>query len=118
MLTSYPGVYVEEILPSSPVVGPVSTATAAFVGYARRGPLNEPVRVTSLAEYEREFGGPEDGISLGYAARQFFANGGAEGIFVRVIKAGKALKAAVTDEASKITKTDFPKLWAGTEENA
>lgn len=98
-LTSYPGVYVEEILPSSPPPGAVSTATAAFVGYARRGPLNEPVRVSSFAEYEREFGGLADGTSMGYAARQFFANGGTEGVFVRVIKAGSAQSASLTLES-------------------
>src|SRR5436189_132359 len=54
--TTYPGVYVGELSTSVGTVTPVSTATAAFVGYTRRGPLNQPVRITSFAEYERYFG--------------------------------------------------------------
>lgn len=76
---SYPGVDVEEISGSSPVVTSVSTATAAFVGFARRGPLNGPVRVSSFPEYERYFGRLSRDGALGFAAYQFFGNGGACG---------------------------------------
>jgi phage tail sheath protein FI len=93
---SYPGVYVEEISSSSQAITPASTATAAFVGYTRRGPLNEPVRVTSFAEYERHFGGLTRSGAVGYAAHQFFGNGGASAVIVRVIKEGSATAASVT----------------------
>ena len=45
---SYPGVYIEEFAPGAPIQG-VGTSTAAFIGIAARGPLNEPVKVTSWA---------------------------------------------------------------------
>src|SRR5690625_748920 len=59
------GVYIEEIskLPAS--VAPVSTAIPAFIGYTERRvrdreeiPLNTPVRITSLLEFEEIFGRP------------------------------------------------------------
>ena len=54
---TFPGVYVEE-LPSGvrPITG-VATSITAFVGRARRGPVNEPVDITSYADFERIFGG-------------------------------------------------------------
>ncbi|GAA2632095.1 phage tail sheath family protein [Paractinoplanes durhamensis] len=94
--TTYPGVYVGENSTSVGTVTPVSTATAAFVGYTRRGPLNQPVRITSFAEYERYFGGLGRHGAVGDAARQFFANGGSTAVIVRVIKEGSADEASVT----------------------
>jgi phage tail sheath protein FI len=94
--TTYPGVYVSESSTSVGTVIPVSTATAAFVGYTRRGPLNQPVRIGSFADYERYFGGANRHGAVGQAARQFFANGGSTAVIVRVIKDGSADAAAVT----------------------
>ncbi len=62
-----PGVYIQEIskLPAS--VAPVATAIPAFVGYTEkriRGkdiiPVNTPVKIASLLEYEEMFGLPYD----------------------------------------------------------
>jgi phage tail sheath protein FI len=74
----HPGVYLEE-LPSAvhPIEG-VSTSTTGFVGEAADGPPDEAVRVTSLTEFERVFGGLQQGVELGYAVLQFFSNGGRE----------------------------------------
>ena len=94
--TTYPGVYVRENSTSVGTVTPVSTATAAFVGYTRRGPLDQPVRITSFAEYQRCFGGLSRRGAVGFAAQQFFGNGGATAVVVRVIKAGSADEATVT----------------------
>lgn len=94
--TTYPGVYVGEVSTSVGTVTPVSTATTAFVGYTRRGPLNQPVRISSFAEYERYLGGLRGHGAVGYAARQFFANGGSSAVIVRVIKEGSADAASVT----------------------
>jgi uncharacterized protein len=59
-----PGVYVEEISLIPPSVAEVATAIPAFIGYTERVPANydfgnpEPVRITSMFEYEYYFGGP------------------------------------------------------------
>ncbi|WP_372772013.1 phage tail sheath family protein [Mangrovibacterium sp.] len=59
-----PGVYVEEIskLPAS--VAPVATAIPAFIGYTEKRekdgaalPVNTPVRISSMLEFEEIFGG-------------------------------------------------------------
>lgn len=103
-----PGVYIQEIstLPAS--VAPVATAIPAFVGYTQKRELNgetladyDPVRITSLLEYEEIFGLAYDenynveltdggsGVNvafdgsytpskyiLHYAINMYFANGG------------------------------------------
>ncbi|GGN64251.1 hypothetical protein GCM10010112_24250 [Actinoplanes lobatus] len=94
--TTYPGVYVGEISTSTRSVTPVSTATAAFVGYTRRGPVGQPVRIGGFGDFERYFGGLSRHGAVGYAARQFFANGGTSAVIVRVIKEGSAEAASVT----------------------
>lgn len=106
-----PGVYIQEIskLPAS--VAPVATAIPAFVGYTEKRikdreelPLNTPVAISSLLEYEQIFGtafnedfgatltgdplnAEETSVAITglddispylmyYAIRMFFANGG------------------------------------------
>lgn len=96
---TYPGVYVEEISQSLRAITPVSTATAAFVGFTRRGPVNEPVAVRSFADYERIFGELRPDEAVGYAAYQFFGNGGGTAVIVRAIKDGSAQAASVTLES-------------------
>ena len=58
--------------------------TAAFVGRALRGPLNTPVLVTSIGDFQRRFGGSWSRSSLGPAVRQFFEHGGRQLYIVRV----------------------------------
>jgi len=72
----------------------VSTSTAAFIGVAEKGPIPgttlpsgraaEPVPVTSLTDYLRQFGGYRRDSFLTYAARAFFENGGQRLYIVRV----------------------------------
>ena len=50
-----PGVYVQEIATLPPSVAEVSTAIPAFIGRTERG--TQAVRITSLLEYQAEFGG-------------------------------------------------------------
>ena len=55
-----PGVYVEETSFRAKSIEGVSTSTAGFVGPARYGPVDgPPTLITSFAEFERVFGGPE-----------------------------------------------------------
>lgn len=58
--------------------------TAAFVGRALRGPLNEPVLVNNFGEFRRRFGDCWSRSSLGPAVRQFFEHGGRHVYVVRV----------------------------------
>jgi uncharacterized protein len=83
---TYPGVYIREI-PSGvhPIVG-VATSITAFIGRARRGPTDRPVRIQSFADFERTFGGLWQPATLGYAVQQFYANGGTDALIVRVAR--------------------------------
>ncbi len=81
---TYPGVYIEELPSGVRTITGVPTSLAAFVGRAWRGPLDEPVRINSYADYERTFGGLWRGSTLSYSVQQFFANGGSQAIVVRV----------------------------------
>lgn len=99
-----PGVYVEEVSTLAPSVVPVSTAIPAFIGYTEKRPSSaiEAVRISSLMDFERLFGGPfqetfsveaqRDGVTgiytvsggdpgqptfrLYYSLRMFYTNGG------------------------------------------
>ncbi|MCC5867143.1 MAG: phage tail sheath subtilisin-like domain-containing protein [Gammaproteobacteria bacterium] len=59
-----------------------------FVGRARRGPVNEAVAISSLAEYQRIFGTPTASSWLSHAVTQFFEHGGQHARVVRVINRG------------------------------
>jgi phage tail sheath protein FI len=56
-----PGVYIKEIPSFPPSIAEVETAIPAFIGYTEQAifngkPINDPVRITSLLEYEALFG--------------------------------------------------------------
>lgn len=81
---SYPGVYIRELDPGVRTITGVSTSVTAFIGRARRGPLDEPVRIFSFADYDRRFGGLWSESMMSFSVRNFFLNGGAEALIVRV----------------------------------
>src|SRR5215475_13551127 len=95
VLTTYPGVYIEEIPSGIHTITGVATSITAFLGKALRGPTDQPVTITNFADFERIFGGLHRDFTLGYAVHDFFVNGGALAIIVRLYKAiaGKASKA-------------------------
>jgi phage tail sheath protein FI len=80
----YPGLYVQEI-PSGvhPITG-VPTSNTAFVDFIARGPLNQAVELTSLADFERSFGGVDTRSEASYAILQYYLNGGSISWCVRV----------------------------------
>ncbi|TFV49635.1 phage tail sheath family protein [Bradyrhizobium niftali] len=78
-----PGVYWRP-LPSAQGPGEVRLDVPAFVGIAERGPLDKPVRVRNLREFEQHFGEPIDAGFLAYAVRAFFENEGQIAWIVRV----------------------------------
>lgn len=79
-----PGVYFETLDSDRTRVRGLRTDIAALVGIAERGPLDQPVRVSSQAQFTAAFGGYLPGAYLAYAAKAFFENGGRTGYFVRV----------------------------------
>jgi phage tail sheath protein FI len=87
---TYPGVYIEEIPSGVRTITGVSTSVTAFIGQAKRGPINEPVSTQSFADFERIFGGLDAGSEMSYAVRYFFQNGGAQAYVVRIAMEVKA----------------------------
>src|SRR5262245_56065611 len=83
---TYPGVYIEEIPSGVRTIAGVATSIAAFVGRTARGPVDEPVTISNFGEFERSFGGLWAKSGLGFAVRDFFQNGGAQAVVVRVFK--------------------------------
>ena len=81
---TYPGVYIEEIPSGVRTITGVATSVAAFIGTFRKGPLNEAMRVFSMADFERIYGGLDRNSETSYAVQQFFRNGGTEAWIVRV----------------------------------
>jgi len=82
---TFPGVYIEEVPSGVRTITGVATSITAFVGFALRGPVNEPTRIQSFAEFERRFGGLWIDSSMSFAVQQFFLNGGGDAVIVRVI---------------------------------
>ena len=83
--SSYPGVYIEELPGGTRTIVGVPTSVTAFVGRAWRGPVDDPVTISSYAEYERQFGGLWRESAMSYAVQQFFVNGGLRAVIVRVM---------------------------------
>lgn len=86
-----PGVYVEEFDSGVKAMEGVGTSTAGFVGMAQKGPIRGlPVLITSMADYQRRFGGYLSERAYGeqrflpYAVEQFFNNGGSACYVMRV----------------------------------
>ena len=107
---SYPGIYIQEFTPGAPIQG-VGTSTAAFIGTASMGPVNQPTFITSWDEFQNVFGGfINEAPNLGYAQRSwlapavygFFLNGGTGCYIVRAVK----LPAGVTSLNASVNLDD------------
>ena len=70
-----------------------SLTTAGFLGRTERGPVNEPVSISSFPEYGRFFGGYLADGAVAHAVHDFFAHGGRRAVIVRV--ANRARRAAL-----------------------
>jgi phage tail sheath protein FI len=98
---TYPGVYIEEVPSGVRTITGVATSITAFVGFAPRGPVNEPTTVQSFAEYARAFGGLSALSTMSYAVQHYFLNGGRDAIIVRAARltgpaGGRAKRATFT----------------------
>ena len=87
-----PDVYVHEVSTGEKPIQAVSTSTGAFIGLTARGPVNEPVLVTSWTEFVNKFAGGlntpfiKEG-DLPNAVYGFFQNGGSRAYIVRTASA-------------------------------
>lgn len=81
---AHPGVYIQELEPDVRTLRGVPTSITAFIGRARRGLVNMPVRVQGFGEFVRLFGGLWDESMMSYAVNHFFLNGGGDALIVRV----------------------------------
>jgi uncharacterized protein len=81
---TYPGVYIQEVPSGVRTIAGVATSITAFVGRASAGPTDDPQMLTSFADYERRFGGLAVDCPMSYAVRDFYLNGGAMALVVRV----------------------------------
>jgi phage tail sheath protein FI len=86
-----PGVYAEEITPAGPIAG-AGTSIPALIGTVGTPPatadLGKPVAITSWNTFVDLFGGYKVGLSLPYAVRGFFENGGTFAYIVPVKDSG------------------------------
>ena len=81
---TYPGVYIQEVPTGSHTIVGVATSITAFIGRTLRGPVNTPVTITSYADFEQTFGGTWSQSYLPDAVRDFYMNGGAYAVIVRL----------------------------------
>ncbi len=93
---SYPGVYVEELPPTSRSIALASTSNTAFVDFFLKGEVGKPVRITSFAEFESTFGGVDPQSEASWAIRQYYDNGGSVAFVVNVAKPPPNFFATVT----------------------
>ncbi|MFF5971223.1 phage tail sheath subtilisin-like domain-containing protein [Streptomyces sp. NPDC012769] len=79
-----PGVYVEEVESGSRPIEGVGTSVAAFVGFAEKGPFDEPTLITNWSQFVSRFGDFVEGTYLAASVYGFFANGGGVCYVVRI----------------------------------
>jgi len=97
---SYPGVYIEEIPSGVFTISAASTSNTAFADYFARGPVDRAVRVTSLADFTRTFGGLDPASEASYAILQYFLNGGQLAWVVRAISNATTASHAILSSGS------------------
>lgn len=111
---TYPGVYIEEVPSGVRAIRGVATSITAFIGRARRGPVNQPVRVQGFGEYANRFGGLWRQSTMSYAVAHFFQHGGEgkDALIVRVHNGGAPDTTTVTGAADSLNFVAAnPGLW-------
>jgi uncharacterized protein len=110
-----PGVYYERSDAGVPVVSPLRTDIAGFLGITRCGPLHIPVPVESWRQFVARFGDFTGAGFLAYAVRGFFDNGGRRCWIVRVGSAAASASTLVLDDASAkpvwLIRASSPGVW-------
>jgi uncharacterized protein len=112
---TYPGVYIEELQPLVRTIVGVSTSVTAFVGRALKGPVNDPTVIHNFGEFDSIFGGLWKESTMSYAVYQYFLNGGADAVIVRVVHSdGKKAKFVNATEAGLTFEAENEGKWANT----
>lgn len=96
------GITVTEMAAMDQPIDVLRETTAAFVGRALRGPLNEPVLLTGFGEFRRRFGDVWSRSSLGPAVQQYFAHGGRRLYVVRVANNARGALICLPAEGSAL----------------
>ena len=84
VMTRPPGVLMEKGPGRAAPLGLLPSGVPVFLGLCERGPTNEPVRMTSAAEFHDTFGKLDVGTPLAASVDGFFLNGGRECFVVRI----------------------------------
>ena len=105
---TYPGVYIEEIPSGVRTITGVATSITAFIGRALRGPVDEPVRIQSFADFERTFGGLWIHSTMSYAVQHYFLNGGMDAIIVRIHNGASKATLSLPTESEASTEGETP----------
>jgi phage tail sheath protein FI len=114
---TFPGVYIEEVPSGVRTITGVATSITAFIGRAFQGPVNQPVRIQSFADYERMFGGLWQDSTMSQAVSHFFQHGGTDAIIVRIfnplvdLAASTATITLATPGGSLLLEASSPGLW-------
>src|SRR5215216_2966274 len=107
---TFPGVYIEEIPSGVRTITGVATSITLFIGWAARGPTDRALRLTSFADYERQYGGLDRRTLLGYSVKQFYDNGGADAYVLRIADADAESAEASIDDLTLTASS--PGAWA------
>jgi hypothetical protein len=111
-VTSVPGTLVTEIASGAHPIEGVATSVAAFVGRAGMGPVEQPIRINGFDAFVHLFGGLNAEMPLTYSVQQFFQNGGAEAIIVRLVKDAQTAAIRVATAAKPlILEASSPGAW-------
>ena len=106
----YPGVYIDEVSTRDSAIVRSPTSTAAIVGGLENGPVDQPVEVGSVADFEAVFGSVDPRARVGPAVAQFFAAGGQRAWVVRTTHGGTSAQAELTGKLNAATKEPTPAL--------
>ena len=100
---SYPGVYVQEVPSGVRTIVGVGTSTGMFIGTAKKGPINRPVRCTSYTDFARTYGEDPSGGQMVRYVRLFFLNGGTDCYVMRIADGEVAAQIVLRNEAGTNT---------------
>jgi phage tail sheath protein FI len=103
-----PGVYIQENSAGNHLIAGASTSVAMFLGRAKRGPLQKPVKCLNFAKFDKTFSSDYAHGDLARALSLFFQNGGTQCYVLRLARQSSAI--ARLDDAPLLS--DYQKAFA------